>query len=102
MSAASSGPYEVRLLSRRVLRELNSLPARDFPRIITAIEALAGTPRLANAVQVDGNIFRLRVGQFRVGQFRVLYQIDDESRRVGIGGIRRRSERTYRRVRDLF
>ncbi|HIN23984.1 MAG: type II toxin-antitoxin system RelE/ParE family toxin [Chloroflexi bacterium] len=97
MSAASSGPYEVRLLSRRVLRELNSLPARDFPRIITAIEALAGTPRLANAVQVDGNIFRLRVGQFRV-----LYQIDDESRRVGIGGIRRRSERTYRRVRDLF
>lgn len=97
MSAASSGPYEVRLLSRRVLRELNSLPARDFPRIITAIEALAGTPRLANAVQVDGNIFRLRVGQFRV-----LYQIDVESRRVGIGGIRRRSERTYRRVRDLF
>nr|ABZ08892.1 putative protein of unknown function DUF79 [uncultured marine microorganism HF4000_APKG5H11] len=97
MSAASSGPYEVRLLSRRVLRELNSLPARDFPRIITAIEALAGTPRLANAVQVDGNIFRLRFGQFRV-----LYQIDDESRRVGIGGIRRRSERTYRRVRDLF
>ena len=97
MSAASSGPYEVRLLSRRVLRELNSLPARDFPRIITAIEALASTPRLANAVQVDGNIFRLRVGQFRV-----LYQIDDESRRVGIGGIRRRSERTYRRVRDLF
>ncbi|HIM62240.1 MAG TPA: hypothetical protein EYM42_05820 [Dehalococcoidia bacterium] len=65
--------------------------------MITAIEALAGTPRLANAVQVDGNIFRLRVGQFRV-----LYQIDDESRRVGIGGIRRRSERTYRRVRDLF
>jgi len=97
MSAASSGPYEVRLLSRRVLRELNSLPARDFPRIITAIEALAGTPRLANAVQADGNIFRLRVGQFRV-----LYQIDVESRRVGIGGIRRRSERTYRRVRDLF
>ena len=97
MSAASSGPYEVRLLSRRMLRELNSLPARDFPRIITAIEALAGTPRLANAVQVDGNIFRLRVGQFRV-----LYQIDVESRRVGIGGIRRRSERTYRRVRDLF
>lgn len=78
-------------------RELNSVPARDFPRILDAIEALAGTPRPASAVQVDGNIFGLLVGRFRV-----LYQIDDESRRVDIGGIRRRSERTYRRVGDLF
>ena len=97
MSEASSGPYEVRLLSRRVQRELNSIPARDFPKIIAAIEALADTPRPAGAVQLDGNIFRLRIGRFRV-----LYQIDDQARRVDIGGVRRRSERTYRRVRDLF
>ena len=97
MTEAGSGPYEVRLRSRRVQRELNSIPANDFPRILRAIEALAETPRPAGAVQVDGNIFRLRVGRFRV-----LYQIDDEMRRVDIGGIRRRSERTYRRVRDLF
>lgn len=78
-------------------RELNSIPANDFPRIIAAIEALADAPRPTGAVQVDGNIFRLRIGRFRV-----LYQIDDDVRRVSIGGIRRRSERTYRRVRDLF
>ncbi|MDA1128978.1 MAG: type II toxin-antitoxin system RelE/ParE family toxin [Chloroflexi bacterium] len=97
MSEASNGPYEVRLRSRRVQRELNSIPANDFPRILGAIEALAETPRPASAVRVDENIFRLRVGRFRV-----LYQIDDELRRVDIGGIRRRSERTYRRIRDLF
>ena len=97
MSEADSGQYEVRLRSRRVQRELNSIPANDFPRILGAIEALAQDPRPAGAVQVDGNIHRLRVWQFRV-----LYLIDDEMRRVDIGGIRRRSERTYRRVRDLF
>ena len=97
MSEAGSGPYEVRLRSRRVQRELNSTPSNDFPRILRAIEALAETPRPAGAVQVDGNIFRLRVGRFRI-----LYQIDDETRRIDIGGIRHRSKSTYRRVRDLF
>ncbi len=97
MSEADNRPYEIRLRSRRVQRELNSIPSNDYPRILAAIEDLAGTPRPVGSVQVDGNIFRLRVGRFRV-----LYQIDDEMRRVDIGGIRRRSERTYRRVRDLF
>ena len=97
MSEADNRPYEVRLRSRRVQRELNSIPTNDFPRVLRAIEALAETPRPAGAVQVERNIFRLRVGRFRV-----LYQIDDEMRRVDIGGIRRRSERTYRRLRDLF
>lgn len=97
MSEAGSGVYEVRLLSRRVQRELNSIPATDFARILGAIEALAEEPRPSGSVQVDGNIYRLRIRRFRV-----LYQIDDEMRRVDIGGIRRRSESTYRRVRDLF
>ena len=97
MSEAVSGPYEVRLRSRRVQRELDPIPTNIFPRILSAIEALSETPRPNGAVQVDGNIFRLRIGQFRV-----IYQIDDETRRIDIGGIRRRSERTYRRVRDLF
>lgn len=97
MNEAGSGPYEVRLRSRRVQRELNSIPANDFPRILGVIEALAENPRPPGSVQVDGNIYRLRIRRFRV-----LYQIDDDIRRVDIGGVRRRSERTYRRVRDLF
>ncbi len=97
MSEANSGPYEVHLRSRRVQRELNSTPARDYPGILGAIEALAENPRPTGAVQVDGNIYRLRIGRFRV-----LYLIDDEIRRIDIGGIRRRSEGTYRRVRELF
>ena len=97
MSEADNRPYEVRLLSRRVQRELNSVPANDFARILGAIEALAEDPRPSGALQVDGNIYRLRIRRFRV-----LYHIDDETRRVDIGGIRRRSERTYRRIRDLF
>ena len=97
MSEAGNVPYEVHLRSRRVQRELDSIPANVSPRILSAIEALSDTPRPVGALQMDGNIFRLRVGRFRV-----LYQIDDELRRINIGGIRRRSERTYRRVRDLF
>ena len=49
------------------------------------------------AVQLDDGIFRIRVGRYRV-----IYRVNDQDRIVDIGGVRQRTERTYRRVRDLF
>ena len=97
MSAAAKPVYEIRFRSRRVTRELDSLSRTDYRRVIAAIERLATDPRPDGSARLEDNIFRIRVGRFRV-----IYSVDDDLRLVEIGGVRRRSETTYRRVRDMF
>ena len=97
MSTAARPPYSVRLRSRRVQRELDAVSRNDIQRILAAIRALANAPRPARSVRLVGNIYRIRVGRYRV-----IYQVDDGLRTVNIGGVRRRSEVTYRGIRDLF
>ncbi len=97
MTAAARPIYEIRFRSRRVTRELDSLSQADYRRVSVAIQHLASEPRPAGTARLEDNIYRIRVGRYRV-----IYSVDDNQRLVEIGGIRRRSERTYRRVRDLF
>ena len=97
MSAAAKPIYEIRFRSRRVTRELDSLSQADYRRVSVAIQHLASEPRPAGAAQLEDDIFRIRIGRYRV-----IYSVDDDLRLVEIGGVRRRSETTYRRVRDLF
>jgi len=97
MSTAARPPYSVRIRSRRVQRELDAVPRNDIQRVLAAIRNLANSPRPARSVRLDGNIFRIRIGRYRV-----IYQVDDDLRTVNIGGVRRRNEGTYRRIRDLF
>ena len=54
-------------------------------------------PHPAGSVLLEQDILRIRVGRYRV-----IYRIDDSRRIVDIGGIRRRTEGTYRGIRDLF
>jgi len=61
------------------------------------MQALAVEPRPRGSIQLEDNIFRIRVGRYRV-----IYQVDDNERRIDIGGIRRRTESTYRDIRDIF
>ncbi|PKB78693.1 MAG: hypothetical protein BZY88_17140 [SAR202 cluster bacterium Io17-Chloro-G9] len=68
-----------------------------IPELGPLCDELAATPRPVDSTQIDGDIFRIRVGQYRV-----IYRIDDEVRAIFIESIRRRSENTYRRIRDLF
>lgn len=97
MSATPRPPYHVRLRSRRVQRELDALPQSDYRRGIAAIQALAVEPRPSGSVRLEDDIFRVRVGRYRV-----IYKVDDNERRIDIGGIRRRTESTYRNIRDIF
>ena len=97
MSGSARLPYQVSLRSRRVQRELDALSQVDYRRVLAVIRALSADPRPHGAAQLENDIYRVRVGRYRI-----IYQIDTENRTVAIGGIRRRSERTYRGVRDLF
>ncbi len=97
MSAAARPLYEIRFRSRRVYRELDVLSQATYRRVRVAIKQLASEPRPAGVARLEGNIFRIRVGRYRI-----IYQVDDDQRLIIMGGIRRRDERTYRGVRDLF
>ena len=97
MNAAAKPIYEIRFRSRRVTRELDSLSQADYRRISVAIQHLAFEPRPAGTARLEDSIYRIRVGRYRV-----IYQVIDLERQVIIGGVRRRSERTYRRIRELF
>jgi mRNA-degrading endonuclease RelE of RelBE toxin-antitoxin system len=58
---------------------------------------LADEPRPSGSRKLYDNVYRIRVGAWRV-----VFLIDGVSQRIEVGGVRRRSERTYRRLEDLF
>jgi len=88
--------YEV-FIRRRAVRQLDNVPFRDHQRILDRILALEENPRPRGCEKIVGDIYRIRIGPWRV-----IYMINDEERWVDIGKIAKRSETTYRRVRELF
>ena len=97
MSANEQPVFEVRLRSKRVQRELDGLQEVDHERVVVKLRALANNPRPQGCEKLYDAIYRVRVGGFRI-----IYLIDEGNRRIEVGGIRRRSERTYRGVEELF
>lgn len=82
--------YSVRTASRRVERELASLPPRAYPRVRDAIRRLADNPRPRGSVKLQGDIHRIRVGRYRV-----IYLVDDMAQEVVITKVTLRTEHTY-------
>jgi mRNA interferase RelE/StbE len=97
MSENEPAAFEVRLRSKRVQRELDSLLKADYQRVISKLRGLAHNPRPHGCQKLYDDIYPIRVGDIRV-----VYLIDEENKRIEVGGIRRRTERTYREIEDLF
>ena len=97
MSASEQPRLDVRLRSRRVQRELRALQESDHRRVLTLLRGLADEPRPPGCEKLYDDVYRVRVGPWRV-----IYLVDEENRRIEVGGIRRRSERTSREIEDLF
>jgi len=89
--------YRVEASSARIKRELRSIPLFDRGRVIKVIEALKGNPRPHGIVQLEPNVYCLRVGEYRV-----IYKVFDGEQLVIIGRVARRSEKTYQDIRGLF
>lgn len=65
--------------------------------MVSRLRAVADDPRPPGCEKLYGDIYRVRVGNIRV-----IYLIDEGSKRIEVGGIRRRSERICKDIEDLF
>ena len=75
-------------------RQLAKLPRDDQRRIVTAVEALADDPRPPGAVKItgDGNLWRIRVGDYRI-----VYEIHNDRLVVLVLRVAHRKD-VYRRL----
>jgi mRNA interferase RelE/StbE len=97
MSAGEQPVFEVRLRSKRVQRELDNLQKVDYERVVVRLRALATNPRPQGCEKIYDAIYRVRVGDFHI-----IHLIDEKNKNIEVGAIRRRTERTYKSVEELF
>jgi mRNA interferase RelE/StbE len=89
--------YRVDAARSRVKKQLKRIPKSDLQRIVAAVKALAEDPTPAGAVQLEKDVYRIRVGNYRI-----IYKVFEDEKLVLIGRVARRNEGTYRGLRDLF
>lgn len=97
MNGSARQGYSVVFRRRRAARDLDRLPEPEYGRVAAALRELGENPRRQGVARLQGNIHR-----FRVGNYRIIYRIDDTTRTVVIGAVRRRNEGTYRDIERLF
>jgi mRNA interferase RelE/StbE len=87
-SGAAANNYAV-VFARSARKELERLSAATADRILRRIEALATNqrPRGTKKLVGSGNLWRLRVGDYRI-----VYGIDDEARLVDVIAVRHRKD----------
>ena len=86
----STAGYEV-VLQPRAERELNKVSPPLFLKMDAAIRSLGMDPRPFGVKKLEGDLHRIRLGDWRI-----VYVVLDQERRVVIHRVTRRSERTYK------
>jgi mRNA interferase RelE/StbE len=76
-----------------VEKDLRRLPTSLVDRLLQRIEALVDEPLPRQSVKLSGSD---RLYRLRVGDYRVIYEVDDEQRRITVQLIRHRRD-VYRR-----
>ena len=78
-------------LHREVEKQLLKFPPADRERLANAMRSLRDGPRPPKAVQLEQDLYRLRIGDYRI-----IYAIFEDVLVVFVCKVARRSEATYR------
>jgi mRNA interferase RelE/StbE len=89
--------YRIEAARSRIKRELKRIPEANRTRIAAAVTELRNQPRPPDAIQLEPDVYRIRIGDYRV-----IYKVYDEDQLVLIGRIARRGEDTYKGIGSLF
>ncbi len=89
--------YRVDAARSRIKKELRRIAAVELEQIAQAVLDLGNEPRPVGVVQLQKDVYRIRVGDYRI-----IYKVFDDEKLVLIGRIVRRGEDTYRDVDELF
>ena len=81
-------PYDV-FLKPSVEKDLCRLPTLMVQRLLDRIAALSGDPRPRGMVKLTG---AERLYRIRLGDYRIVYEIEDEARRLTVYYVRQRSQ----------
>jgi len=84
-------------LTSQAQRQLDKLSVADLEPIAAAMQELRDNPRASGVKKLRGPIYRIRVGDWRI-----VYAIFDKDNLIVVGKIARRSEDTYKKIKDLF
>ena len=84
-------------LTSQAQRQLDKLSVADLEPIAATIQELRDNPRASGVKKLRGPIYRIRVGDWRI-----VYAVFDKDNLIVVGKIARRSEDTYKKIKDLF
>lgn len=74
--------YRVEVARSRVKRQLKRIPQADLAKIGAAVNALGEEPRPQGAIQLQTDIYRIRISNYRV-----IYKVYDEKMLILIGRV---------------
>jgi len=84
--------YQIEL-PKRIVKQLDKIPNKDYPAISSAIQNLKETPRPVGCKKLFESLYRVRIGNSRV-----IYWIDDKNKTIVITKVERRKESTYKHL----
>ncbi len=84
-------------LTSQAQRQLDKLSVAELEPIAAAIQELRDNPRASGVKKLRGPIYRIRVGDWRI-----VYAVFDKDNLIVVGKIARRSDDTYKKIKDLF
>ena len=84
-------------LHRDVEKQLTRIPNKQRERLIQTMRSLVNEPRPQGCIKLEDNLYRVREGQYRI-----IYSIFDTEVVVVICKVARRTEATYRDLKNLL
>jgi mRNA interferase RelE/StbE len=84
-------------LHRDVEKQLQRIPKKQRERLVAAMRSLRENPRPQGAVKLMDQLYRLRKGEYRI-----VYAVFDEQAAVVVSKVARRTEATYRDLKQLL